>query len=104
MALECGKILLTYNAECNEMKKLFIIMMFVSSYAIADSGRIYEKYGYGSRYNPQVVYPDNVQLYIMQQQAEKARKSYEDNAVRQGLKDSLRSNDYYEYRRFKDGY
>lgn len=74
------------------MKKLFIIMMFVSSYAIADGGRIYEKYGYGSRYNPQVVYPDNVQLYIMQKQAERMQKENHDYAVRQGLKDAWRGN------------
>ena len=55
---------------------------------MADGVRIYEQYGYGNRYNPQVVYPDNVQLYIMQQQAERLRKSNEDYAVRQGLKDA----------------
>lgn len=74
------------------MKKLFIIMMFVSCSVFADGDRIYERYGYGNRYNPQVVYPDNVQLYIMQQQTERIRKSNEDYAVRQGLKDAWRGN------------
>jgi len=72
------------------MKKLFAILMFVSCSVMADGVRIYEQYGYGNRYNPQVVYPDNVQLYIMQQQAERLRKSNEDYAVRQGLKDAWR--------------
>ena len=70
------------------MKTLFVIMMFVSCSVFADGDRIYERYGYGNRYNPQVAYPDNVQLYIMQQQAERLRKSNEDYAVRQGLKDA----------------
>jgi len=70
------------------MKKLFAILMFVSCSVMADGVRIYEQYGYGNRYNPQVVYPDNVQLYIMQQQTERLRKSNEDYAVRQGLKDA----------------
>lgn len=70
------------------MKKLFAILMFVSCSVMADGVRIYEQYGYGNRYNPQVVYPDNVQLYIMQQQAERTRRTYEDNAVRKGLKDA----------------
>lgn len=72
------------------MKKLFAILMFVSCSVMADGVRIYEQYGYGNRYNPQVVYPDNVQLYIMQQQTERLRKSNEDYAVRQGLKDAWR--------------
>ena len=72
------------------MKTLFVIMMFVSCSVFADGDRIYERYGYGNRYNPQVVYPDNVQLYIMQQQAERLRKSNEDYAVRQGLRDAGR--------------
>ena len=83
------------------MKTIFIVMMFVSCSALADGGRIYERYGYGNRYNPQVVYPDNVQLYIMQQQAERLRKSNEDYAVRQGLKDAWRGDgglDYYQPR------
>lgn len=72
------------------MKTLLVVMMLVSCSVLADSDRIYERYGYGNRYNPQVVYPDNVQLYIMQQQAERLRKSNEDYAVRQGLKDYAR--------------
>lgn len=71
------------------MKTLFAIMMLVSFSAMADGHTLYDHYGYGSRYsNPRVVYPDNVQLHIMQQQAEKTRRIYEDNAVRQGLKDA----------------
>ena len=72
------------------MKTLLVVMMLVSCSVFADGYRIYERYGYGNRYNPQVVYPDNVQLYIMQQQAERLRKSNEDYAVRQGLKDYAR--------------
>ena len=72
------------------MKTLFVVMMLVSCSVFADGDRIYERYGYGNRYNPQVVYPDNVQLYIMQQQAERLRKSNEDYAVRQVLKDAAR--------------
>lgn len=72
------------------MKTLFVVMMIASCSVFADGDRIYERYGYGSRYNPQVVYPDNVQLYIMQQQAERLRKSNEDYAVRKGLKDAWR--------------
>lgn len=72
------------------MKTLFIALMFLSCSVIADGGRIYEQYGYGSRYNPQVVYPDNVQLYIMQKQAERMQKENHDYAVRQGLKDAWR--------------
>ena len=72
------------------MKTLLVVMMLVSCSVFADGYRIYERYGYGNRYNPQVVYPDNVQLYIMQQQAERLRKSNEDYAVRQGLKDAWR--------------
>ena len=72
------------------MRTLFAIMMLVSCSAImADGHTLYDHYGYGSRYsNPRVVYPDNVQLHIMQQQAERTRRAYEDNAVRQGLKDA----------------
>ena len=72
------------------MKTLFVVMMLASCSVLADSDRIYERDGYGNRYNPQVIYPDNVQLYIMQQQAERLRKSNEDYAVRQGLKDAGR--------------
>ena len=63
--------------------------MFVSCSVMADGVRIYEQYGYGNRYNPQVVYPDNVQLYIMQQQAERLRKSNEIMLCVKGLKDAL---------------
>ena len=70
------------------MKTLLVVMMLVSCSVFADGYRIYERYGYGNRYNPQVAYPDNVQLYIMQQQAERLRKSNDDYAVRQGLKDA----------------
>ena len=54
------------------MRTLFAIMMLVSCSAImADGHTLYDHYGYGSRYsNPRVVYPDNVQLHIMQQQSD----------------------------------
>ena len=71
------------------MKTLFAIMMLISFSVMADGHTLYDHYGYGSRYsNPRVVYPDNVQLHIMQQQSERTRRTYEDNAVRQGLKDA----------------
>jgi len=70
------------------------VLMFISCSALADHHNLYDNYGYGSRYNVQPVYPDNVQLYIMQRQAEKARKSNEDYAVRQGLKDAWRGDVY----------
>lgn len=73
------------------MKNLMYALIFLSCHALADHHNLYDNYGYGSRYNvQQPVYPDNVQLYIMQRQAEKARKSNEDYAVRQGLKDAWR--------------
>ena len=72
------------------MKTLLVVMMLVSCSVFADGYRIYERYGYGNRYNPQVIYPDNVQLYIMQKQAERMQKENYDYAVRQGLKDAGR--------------
>ena len=72
------------------MRTLLVVMMLVSCSVFADGYRIYERYGYGNRYNPQVAYPDNVQLYIMQKQAGRLLKSNEDYAVRQGLKDAGR--------------
>ena len=72
------------------MKTLLVVMMLVSCSVFADGYRIYERYGYGNRYNPQVAHPDNVQLYIMQKQAERLLKSNEDYAVRHGLKDAWR--------------
>ena len=70
------------------MKTLLVVMMFVSCSVLADGDRIYERYGYGNRYNPQVVYPDNVPLYIMQKQTERMQKENYDYSVRQGLKDA----------------
>lgn len=65
--------------------------IMLSSVAVADNHGLYDYYGYGSRYNnPRVVYPDNVQLYIMQQQQERMQKENHDYAVRQGLKDAWR--------------
>lgn len=67
------------------------LSMLLSSVAIADNHGLYDYYGYGSRYNnPRIAYPDNVQLYIMQQQQERIRRTQEDYAVRQGLKDAWR--------------
>lgn len=69
---------------------LFTMIVFVSGNALADHHHLYDNYGYGSRYNVQPVYPDNVQLYIMQKQAERMQKENHDYAVRQGLKDAWR--------------
>ena len=67
------------------------LCMLLSSVSVADNHGLYDYYGYGSRYNnPRVVYPDNVQLYIMQKQAERMQKENHDYAVRQGLKDAWR--------------
>lgn len=89
------------------MKTLIAVYlgMLLSSVAVADNHGLYDYYGYGSRYNnPRVVYPDNVQLYIMQQQQEKMRRTQEDYAVRQGLKDAWRGDGYSEYKQFRGGY